>query len=121
MVTEISHVLINRSAGLILCGYDYNTFNFKQIYTEFDFGLISFLFHSYVGGPGSGKLTQSQKLLEKNPGWVHLSMGDLLRAEVAKKGSAGAKWGMIGDLVSQGEMAPEVFSQLTLILVKNLV
>lgn len=90
-------------------------------YTEFDFGLISLLFHCYVGGPGSGKLTQSQKLLEKNPGWVHLSMGDLLRAEVAKKGSAGAKWGMIGDLVSQGEMAPEVFSQLTLIFVKNLV
>lgn len=29
MATEISHVLINRSAGLILCGYDYNTFNFK--------------------------------------------------------------------------------------------
>lgn len=73
-----------------------------------------------MGGPGSGKLTQSQKLLEKNPGWVHLSMGDLLRAEVAKKGSAGAKWGMIGDLVSQGEMAPEdVTAELLLTHIKK--
>nr|XP_022325280.1 adenylate kinase isoenzyme 5-like isoform X1 [Crassostrea virginica] len=60
-----------------------------------------------MGGPGSGKLTQSRKLLAKNPGWVHLSMGDLLKSEIANKGTAGAKWGMIGDLVSQGEMAPE--------------
>ena len=62
----------------------------------------------FTGGPGSGKLTQSRKLLAKNPGWVHLSMGDLLKSEIANKGTAGAKWGMIGDLVSQGEMAPEV-------------
>ncbi|XP_048773176.2 adenylate kinase isoenzyme 5-like [Ostrea edulis] len=60
-----------------------------------------------MGGPGSGKLTQSKKLLAKNPGWVHLSMGDILKAEIANKGTAGDKWGMIGDLVSQGEMAPE--------------
>jgi adenylate kinase len=68
-----------------------------------------------IGGPGSGKLTQAKKLLDKNPGWVHLSMGDLLRTEVAQKGTAGDKWGMIGDLVSQGEMAPEVscFQTLT--------
>lgn len=73
-----------------------------------------------MGGPGSGKLTQAQKLLEKNPGWVHLSMGDLLKTEVAKKGSVGAKWGMIGDLVSQGEMAPEeVTAELMLTHVKK--
>lgn len=74
-----------------------------------------------VGGPGSGKLTQSKKLLAKNPGWVHLSMGDILKAEIANKGTAGDKWGMIGDLVSQGEMAPEVssFQTLTKISYKN--
>lgn len=109
---DISHVLINRSAGLFFYLHADPTI-YIQLYlhvdTEFfNFSLISLLFYCYVGGPGSGKLTQAQKLLEKNPGWVHLSMGDLLKTEVAKKGSVGAKWGMIGDLVSQGEMAPEV-------------
>lgn len=56
MVIEIFYVLINRFVGFILCGYDYNIFNFKQIYIEFDFGLILFLFYFYVGGLGSGKL-----------------------------------------------------------------
>ncbi|XP_062593112.1 adenylate kinase isoenzyme 5-like [Saccostrea cucullata] len=73
-----------------------------------------------MGGPGSGKLTQSRKLLEKNPGWVHLSMGDLLKTEISQKGTAGAKWGMIGDLVSQGEMAPEdVTAELILTNIKK--
>lgn len=29
MVIEIFYVLINRFVGFILCGYDYNIFNFK--------------------------------------------------------------------------------------------
>jgi len=36
-----------------------------------------------VGGPGSGKGVLSKRL-EKEAGLVHLSSGDLLRAEVAK-------------------------------------
>ncbi len=36
-----------------------------------------------LGGPGSGKGTQS-KLLEENFKFVHLSAGDLLRAERKK-------------------------------------
>lgn len=35
-------------------------------------------------------------------------MGDLLRQEVAKKGAADAKWKMVSDLMSKGEMVPEV-------------
>ena len=35
-------------------------------------------------------------------------MGDILRSEIAQKGQAEDKWSMIGDLVSKGEMAPEV-------------
>jgi hypothetical protein len=35
-------------------------------------------------------------------------MGDILRSEIANKGKAEDKWSMIGDLVSKGEMAPEV-------------
>ncbi|CAG2215723.1 AK [Mytilus edulis] len=60
-----------------------------------------------MGGPGSGKLTQVTSLLKLAEGWVHLSMGDILRNEIAQKGKAEDKWSMIGDLVSKGEMAPE--------------
>ena len=35
-----------------------------------------------VGGPGSGKGTQCEKVVAKY-GYTHLSSGDLLRAEVA--------------------------------------
>ena len=42
-----------------------------------------FSFSSFLpGGPGSGKGTQCGKLVEEF-GFVHLSAGDLLRAEVA--------------------------------------
>ncbi len=60
------------------------------------------------GGPGSGKATQCERLTERYPGWVHLSMGELLRKEVFNKGSVDDKWDMVGTLLSQGEMAPEV-------------
>jgi hypothetical protein len=35
-------------------------------------------------------------------------MGDILRDEISTKGTADDKWGMISQLVSKGEMAPEV-------------
>jgi len=46
-----------------------------------------------LGGPGAGKGTQCQLLQERLGNWVHLSAGDLLRAE-RKKG------GPIGDLIN---------------------
>jgi len=42
-----------------------------------------------LGAPGSGKGTQSSKL--KEAGWVHVSTGDLLRAEISKKSELGLK------------------------------
>ncbi|XP_064616728.1 adenylate kinase isoenzyme 5-like isoform X2 [Liolophura sinensis] len=60
-----------------------------------------------MGGPGSGKLTQVQRLVQRYNGWVHLSMGDLIRHQIASRGTAEAKWDMVADLVSKGEMAPE--------------
>lgn len=69
-----------------------------------------------MGGPGSGRATHSKKLTERYPGWVHVSMGDILRQEIFTKGEADEKWGMVGTLVSKGEMAPE---ELTIELVKN--
>lgn len=35
-------------------------------------------------------------------------MGDILRSQIANEGTADAKWGMIGQLVQKGEMAPQV-------------
>lgn len=61
-----------------------------------------------TGGPGSGKGTQCKRILERYEGFVHLSMGDIIRTEISKKGTADDKWGMITQLMSKGEMAPEV-------------
>jgi adenylate kinase len=54
------------------------------------------------GPPGSGKGTQSEKLIEKHK-LVHLSTGDLLRSEIAIKSELGMKAKAImdkGELVS---------------------
>lgn len=38
-------------------------------------------------------------------------MGDLIRHQIASRGTAEEKWDMVADLVSKGEMAPEVSDQ----------
>ena len=60
------------------------------------------------GGPGSGKGTQCEKIVQRYPNFVHLSMGDILPEEISTKGTADEKWTMISQLLSKGEMAPEV-------------
>ena len=62
----------------------------------------------FVGGPGSGRATQCKMLLERYNGWVHISMGDLLREKILKQGSVDAKWGAVSQLVAKGDLAPEV-------------
>jgi len=53
-----------------------------------------------VGGPGSGKGTQCEKIVEKY-GFAHFSSGDLLRAEVA----AGTEKGLqLKDKMERGEL-----------------
>nr|KAG5689880.1 hypothetical protein BaRGS_002391 [Batillaria attramentaria] len=69
-----------------------------------------------MGGPGSGKSTQAEMLLQKYPGWVSISIGDLLRSEIANKGEADQKWGMVKDLMSKGELVPEEVVQSLLIV-----
>lgn len=55
------------------------------------------------GAPGSGKGTQSE-LIEKKYGLVHLSTGDILRAEIAK----GSEIGKLADgLISKGQFIPD--------------
>lgn len=56
-----------------------------------------------LGGPGSGKGTQSDLILQNYP-CVHLSAGQLLRDETSKEGSPHAK--MIEDCLVAGKIVP---------------
>ncbi|XP_030750935.1 UMP-CMP kinase [Sitophilus oryzae] len=56
-----------------------------------------------LGGPGAGKGTQCQKIVE-HFGYVHLSAGDLLREERSKPGS---KYGeLIETYIKEGKIVP---------------
>ncbi len=55
-----------------------------------------------LGGPGSGKGTQSAKLVEEF-GVVHLSAGDLLRAHM-KSGTPDGQ--MVADMIANGQIVP---------------
>lgn len=55
-----------------------------------------------LGGPGSGKGTQSARLVEEF-GLVHLSAGDLLRAHM-KSGSPEGQ--MVADMIALGQIVP---------------
>ncbi|KYM86088.1 putative adenylate kinase isoenzyme F38B2.4 [Atta colombica] len=55
-----------------------------------------------IGGPGCGKGTQCDRMIEKY-GFLHLSSGDLLRAEVASGSERGAT---LQDLMSKGLFVP---------------
>ncbi|RLN31602.1 hypothetical protein BBJ28_00005549 [Nothophytophthora sp. Chile5] len=55
-----------------------------------------------LGGPGAGKGTQCAKLVEKF-GFVHLSAGDLLRAE---RQSGSANGDLIDRMIKEGQIVP---------------
>lgn len=55
-----------------------------------------------VGGPGSGKGTQCEKIVQKY-GYTHLSTGDLLRAEVS---SASERGKTLSAIMERGELVP---------------
>eukprot|EP00727_Mastigamoeba_balamuthi_P007492 m51a1_g3363 putative ump-cmp kinase (191) ;mRNA; r:443040-444026 len=65
-----------------------------------------------LGGPGSGKGTQSEKIVEKF-GFAHFSAGDLLRAEVASGSPHGT---MISEMIKAGKIVP---SSVTVGLLKK--
>ena len=65
-----------------------------------------------LGGPGSGKGTVCAKLVA-DYGFVHLSAGDLLRAERAS-GSANAE--LINNIIMKGEIVPV---EITVNLIKK--
>src|SRR5436190_13801392 len=55
------------------------------------------------GPPGSGKGTQSEKLIQKY-GLKHLSTGDLLRSEIAQKTELGLE---AKTLMDKGQLVPD--------------
>lgn len=58
----------------------------------------------FLGGPGSGKGTQCERIVNKY-GLSHLSSGDLLRAEVASGSTRGTQ---LTKIMEAGELVPLV-------------
>jgi UMP-CMP kinase len=67
-----------------------------------------------LGGPGSGKGTQCELLTQRLEGWVHLSAGDLLRAE--RQNPDSELGGLINDKISAGQIVP---AEITVRLIRN--
>ncbi|GAA5888619.1 hypothetical protein JCM16303_005290 [Sporobolomyces ruberrimus] len=66
-----------------------------------------------LGGPGAGKGTQCARLVEEHQ-FVHLSAGDLLRAEQTRSGSEYGE--MIKTYIKEGKIVP---MQVTIKLLEN--
>ncbi|XP_055951093.1 adenylate kinase isoenzyme 1-like isoform X2 [Argiope bruennichi] len=71
-----------------------------------------------IGGPGSGKGTQCERIVQKY-GFTHLSTGDLLRDEVNSGSLRGER---LTDIMKKGQLVPneEVLALLKEAMLKNL-
>ncbi|XP_068095287.1 adenylate kinase isoenzyme 5 isoform X1 [Hyperolius riggenbachi] len=58
-----------------------------------------------IGGPGSGKGTQSLKIAERY-GFEYISVGELLRKKIHNT-SSNRKWCLIAKIITTGELAPQ--------------
>uniref|UniRef100_H3AGR0 Adenylate kinase 5 n=1 Tax=Latimeria chalumnae TaxID=7897 RepID=H3AGR0_LATCH len=58
-----------------------------------------------IGGPGSGKGTQSLKIAERY-GFEYVSVGELLRKKI-HNASSNRKWSLIAKIITNGELAPQ--------------
>ncbi|XP_068808887.1 adenylate kinase isoenzyme 5 isoform X2 [Struthio camelus] len=58
-----------------------------------------------IGGPGSGKGTQSLKIAERY-GFNYISVGELLRKKIHST-SSNRKWSLIAKIITTGELAPQ--------------
>lgn len=67
-----------------------------------------------LGGPGAGKGTQCERLSKNGKGWVHLSAGDLLRAERKKDNSELGE--LINAKIAAGQIVP---SEITVRLLRQ--
>ncbi|XP_055520166.1 adenylate kinase isoenzyme 5-like isoform X4 [Leucoraja erinacea] len=59
-----------------------------------------------IGGPASGKGTQSMKMAECY-GFIYISVGELLREKMLHNATTNRKWGLIAKIITNGELAPQ--------------
>ncbi|XP_072366516.1 adenylate kinase isoenzyme 5 isoform X2 [Scyliorhinus torazame] len=59
-----------------------------------------------IGGPGSGKGTQSLKIAQ-HYGFEHISVGELLRKKMIHNATCNRKWSLIAKIITNGELAPQ--------------
>ncbi|XP_078387222.1 adenylate kinase isoenzyme 5-like [Cetorhinus maximus] len=59
-----------------------------------------------IGGPASGKRTQSMKIAG-HYGFIYISVGELLREKMLHNASNNRKWGLIAKIITNGELAPQ--------------
>ena len=64
----------------------------------------SYTYFFFLGGPGSGRGTQCEKICLKHSDFVHLSSGDLMKNEVMSGSSRGGK---LYALMSAGNPVPD--------------
>jgi adenylate kinase len=83
-------------------GLDYNELgiNFKEIYQLIDLLMLNIVL---FGPPGAGKGTQSERLIEKY-GLVHLSTGDIFRANIKGETALGT---LVKSYMDQGQLVPD--------------
>ncbi|XP_056396428.1 adenylate kinase isoenzyme 1 isoform X2 [Hyla sarda] len=58
-----------------------------------------------IGGPGSGKGTQSTKMAS-HFGFICISVGEILRKQLIHHATSDRKWELIAQIISKGELAP---------------
>jgi adenylate kinase len=57
-----------------------------------------------LGAPGSGKGTQAKLIASQNPGWIHISTGDLFRTEI----NSGSPLGLsVKDVLTSGKLVSD--------------
>ncbi|XP_078075572.1 adenylate kinase isoenzyme 5 [Mustelus asterias] len=59
-----------------------------------------------IGGPGSGKGTQSLKIAQRY-GFEYISVGELLRRKMIHNATSNRKWSLIAKIITNGELAPQ--------------
>uniref|UniRef100_UPI00398F1520 adenylate kinase isoenzyme 5 n=1 Tax=Pristiophorus japonicus TaxID=55135 RepID=UPI00398F1520 len=68
-----------------------------------------------IGGPGSGKGTQSLKIAQRY-GFEYISVGELLRRKMIHNATSNRKWSLIAKIITNGELAPQ---ETTITVIKH--
>ncbi|XP_072096300.1 adenylate kinase isoenzyme 5-like isoform X1 [Mobula birostris] len=76
-----------------------------QEYDVFDPGKPRPCIIFVIGGPGSGKGTQSAKMA-RHYGFEAISVGEVLRRQMLHRATSDCKWELIAQIIANGELAP---------------